>query len=87
MPGIAPQRKKALEQFKLDEEEFHDRHEFLVDPSNAARSASTSISIALSSIVPGPLPVKSSKIMCFHSRNPIGKRWPWRKNWRSQENI
>ena len=26
------QRKKALEQFKLDEEEFHDRHELLVEP-------------------------------------------------------
>ena len=30
MPGTAAQRERALEQFKLDEEEFHDRHEMLV---------------------------------------------------------
>ena len=29
-PGTAPQRHRALEQFGLDETEFHDRHEMLV---------------------------------------------------------
>ena len=50
------QRERALEQFKLDQAEFLDRHEMLVSSLERARSASTNISIAPSSTFPSLRP-------------------------------
>ena len=61
------QRTMALEHFHLDEAEFHDRHEMVV--SSAARSHSTNILIARSSIARGRLRETNSATSCTHCRS------------------